>query len=124
MKKDLRAYKKVGVQFAYVLDCIQSDEVELTTDKERIEYFFRMFSIEGDYENKRKLYPNEQERIAQYLRGLPSCCGIAFSNHNIMEIGKSWGYGLDTERKANEFCERWWSVIALRLIQIRDRYMK
>lgn len=124
MKKNLRAYKIVGVQFAYVLDCIQSDEVELTTDKERIEYFFRMFGIEGDYENKRKLYPNEQERIAQYLQGLPSCCRIAYANYAITALGKSWGYALDSERKENEFCERWWSVIALRLMQIRDRYMK
>lgn len=124
MKKDLRDYKVNGVQYAYVLDCIQSDEVELTTDKERIEYFFRMFSIEGDCEYKRKMCPNEQERIAQYLRGLPSCCRIAFTDYNIKEVGKSWGYALDTERKANEFCERWWSVIASRLMQIRDRYMK
>lgn len=122
--KDLREYKVNGVQYAYVLDCIQSDEVELTTDRERIEYFFRQFSIEGDMDYKRRLYPNEQERIAQYLRGLPSCCRIAFTNYNIKEVGKSWGYALDTERKADEFCERWWSVIALRLMQIRDSYMK
>lgn len=122
--KDLREYKVNGVQYAYVLDCIQSDEVELTTDKERIEYFFHMFSVEGDCEYKRKMYPNERDRIAQYLRGLPSCCRIAFANHNIKEVGKSWGYALNTEHKANEFCERWWSVIALRLMQIRDRMCK
>lgn len=45
MKKDLREYKNVGVQFAYVLDCIYSDEVDLTTDRERIEYFFRMYAL-------------------------------------------------------------------------------
>ena len=121
--KDVRCYKVNGVQYAYVLDCIQSDEVEPTTDKERIEYFFRMFSMEGDCEHKRRMYPNEQERIAQYLRSLPSCCSIAFANHDIIEVGKSWGYALDSERKENEFCERWFSVIAFRLIQIRDRYM-
>lgn len=121
--KDLREYKVNGVQYGYVLDCIQSDEVELTTDKERIEYFFRMFGVEGDCENKRRLCPNEQERIAQYLRGLPSCCGIAYANYDIVQIGKSWGYILDTERKENEFCERWFNVMALRLMQIRDKYM-
>jgi hypothetical protein len=120
---NIRDYKKTGVQFAYILDCIQSDEVELTTDKERIEYFFRMFSIEGNCEYKRRIYPNEQERIEQYLRGLPSCCCIAFANYEIIEIGKSWGYDLDTERKANEFCERWFSIMALRLMQIRDKYI-
>lgn len=118
---NIRDYKKVGVQFAYILDCIHSDEVKLTTDKERIEYFFRMFSMEGDCDYKRRVYPNEQERIAQYLQGLPSCCGVAYTYHDITALGESWGYDLDTERKANEFCERWWSVIALRLMQIRDR---
>jgi hypothetical protein len=58
MKKDLRAYKKVGVQFAYVLDCIYSDEVELRTDKERIEHFFRMYGIEWDCDYRRRIYPN------------------------------------------------------------------
>lgn len=121
--KDLRDYKVNGCQYAYILDCIHSDEVELTTDKERIEYFFRMFGMEGDMDYKRRMYPNEQDRIEQYLRGLPSCCSIAFANHDIMEIGRSWGYSLDTERKENEFCDRWFSVMALRLMQIRDRYI-
>lgn len=123
MKKDLRDYKVNGVQYAYVLDCIHSDDVELSTDKDRIEYFFRQFSIEGDMDYKRRMYPNEQERIAQYLRGLPSCCSIAYANYDIVQIGKSWGYILDTERKENEFCERWFNVMALRLMQTRDRYM-
>jgi hypothetical protein len=121
--KDLRDYKANGCQYAYILDCINSEDVELTTDKQRIEYFFRMFSVEGDCEYKRRMYPNEQERIEQYLRGLPSCCGIAYENHVIIEIGRSWGYSLDTERKEDEFCERWFSVMAFRLMQIRDRYI-
>lgn len=121
--KDLRDYKANGYQYAYILDCINSEDVELTTDKQRIEYFFRMFSVEGDCEYKRRMYPNEQERIEQYLRGLPSCCGIAYENHVIIEIGRSWGCSLDTERKEDEFCERWFSVMAFRLMQIRDRYI-
>jgi hypothetical protein len=123
MKKDLRAYKKVGVQFAYVLDCIYSDEVELRTDKERIEHFFRMYGIEWDCDYRRMIYPNEQDRIEQYVRGLPSCFRVAYANYAIIALGRSWGYALDTERKENEFVERWFSVIAFRLIQIRDRYM-
>lgn len=120
---NIRDYKKVGVQYAYVLDCIHSDEVELTTDKERIEYFFRMFGMEGDCDYKRRMYPNEQERIAQYLQGLPSCCSVAYTYHDIIALGESWGYDLATERLANNFCERWFNIIALRLMQIRDRYI-
>lgn len=111
------------MQFAYVLDCIHSDDVELSTDNERIEYFFRMYDEEYNDDYRKRLYPNEQDRIANYLKGLPSCCGMAYQNYNIVQIGKSWGYALDSERKQNEFCERWFNVLAFRLMQIRNKYM-
>lgn len=44
MKKNVRDYKKVGVQFAYVLDCIYNDEKDNMSDKEAINYFFDCFN--------------------------------------------------------------------------------
>lgn len=128
--KDLRKNKRYGEQFAYVLDSVyaESEETgkEITgqlTDKQKVEWVFGQFDLEfNDVYNKRR-YPNEQERLANYLQGLPSCINLAFSNYDIMQLGKSWGC-CQTEKKAAEFVGRWFSVMALRLLQLRDRLCK
>lgn len=128
--KDLRNNKRYGEQFAYVLDAIyaESEETgeEITsqlTDKQKVEWVFRQFDIEFNYDYNKKRYPNEQERLANYLQGLPSCINIAFSDYDIKQLGKSWGY-CKTEKKAAEFVGRWFSVMAFRLLQLRDRLCK
>lgn len=127
--KNVRNYKNVGKQFAYVLDSIMVED-ELTgkevtglTDEQLIQWAFGHFNAEFGSEWERKRYPNEQERLAQWLRGLPGAIHIAFSDYDITEVGKSWGY-CKTERQAAEFVENWWSVIAFRLIQLRQKLVK
>lgn len=121
MKKleNCRNYKVNGKQFAYILDAIHSDTREFSTDKERIEYFFECFNKEYNDEYYKRIYPNETDRIANWLQGLPSCIGIDYENSTIIEIGKSWGY-CKTEKKENEFIENWFFQIALKLRQLRD----
>lgn len=126
MKKNIRNYSRNGNQFAYILDAIcvtdyEGNELE-ATDKERVKHFFDCFENEFNYPYNKRIYPNMQDRIAQYLQGLPSCIGIDFENYKIAEIGKSWGY-CKTERKESKFINRWFSVIALRLIQLK-RYFE
>lgn len=105
MKKNIRDYKANGNQFAYVLNSINvtdydGNEID-ATDRERVKYFLKCFEIEYNYEYNKKRYPNIQERISEYLKGLPSCIGIEFENYKIAEIGKSWGY-CKNERKESE----------------------
>lgn len=119
--KDLRLNKRFGVQFAYLFDCIYSEEfdVEQMNDREKIEYVFEQFEAEHGGGYYKKSFPDEQSRLADWLQGLPTSCNIAFSNYDIAEIGRSWGYCI-TERTLNEFVERWFLVCALRLIQMRN----
>lgn len=125
MRKNIRNYKKNGNQFSYVLDAICATDYEgnefEATDKERIKYFFEKFECEFNYPYNKRIYPNMQDRIAQYLQGLPSCICIAFENYKIAEIGKSWGY-CQTEHKEAQFIENWFSAIALRLIQLKQYF--
>lgn len=121
MKKNVRDYKVNGVQFAYVLDSIyiedeNGNEVELT-DKEKIERVFERFNKEYNYEYNKRL-PREWERVAQWLKGLPGCINIAFSDYDIEQLGKSWGF-CKTPAKAAEFVNNWWTVMAWRLLQLR-----
>lgn len=126
MKKNIRDYKINGKQFAYVLDAIdvtdyEGNEIENVSDKEKVKFFFDTFEKEYNCEYYRKIYPNLQQRISQYIQGLPNCINIAFYNYDIINIGKSWGY-CQTERKENEFVNNWFSVIAFRLLQLKDYF--
>ena len=118
-----RESKKFGIQFGYILDCIQSEDYTLSTDKEKIDYFFRCFETEFNHEFNKRRYPSEQDRIAEYLQGLPSCCTVEFYNSEIAEIGKSWGF-CQTEKKTDQFVKRWFSVLAFRLIQLKTHFQK
>lgn len=123
MKKNVREYKNVGVQFAYVLDCIYNAENENMSDKEAINYFFDCFNEEYNCNYNKRLYPNLQERVKEYIKGLPSCFSIDYSDYNIEQVGKSWGY-CQTERQRDYFINNWFSVIAWRLIQLKEKLNK
>lgn len=118
--KDLRLNKRYGVQFEYLFDCIDTEQIgESATDKEKINFVFKTFEDEYGNPYNNRIYPNECERLAQYLRGLPSCVNIAFTNYDIIQIGKSWGLCKTSKAEAN-FVENWFDVCAFRLIQMRD----
>lgn len=117
MKKNIRDYKNVGVQYAYVLDAIDFEG----SDLEKVDFFFYNFGEEYNSEYEKRRYPNLQVRIAEYLKCLPSSIGIAFSDYNIAEIGKTWGY-CKTDKQAAKFVDEWFSVIAYRLLQLKKYY--
>ena len=125
MKKTInpRENKRFGIQFSYILDCITSESVELTTDKEKVDYFFKCYEIEFNHEWNKRRYPNESERIGNYLQGLPSCCSVEYWEDEIVKIGESWGF-CKTSRKAEEFVNNWFRFLGFRLIQLREVFNK
>lgn len=125
MRKNIRDYKVNGKQFAYILDAINVTDFDgneiNATDEERVKYFFECFEEEYNAPYYRKVYPNLQQRISQYIQGLPCCFNIDYYNDKIAEIGKRWGY-CKTERKETEFINNWFPVIAFRLIQLKEYF--
>lgn len=118
--KDLRLDKCYRVQFEYLLDCINTEQIgEDATDKEKIDFVFKTFEDEYGNPYNKRIYPNECERLAQYLRGLPSCINIAFTDYDIIQIGKSCGFCKSSIAGAR-FVNNWFDESALRLIQMRD----
>ena len=118
--KDLRLNKRYGVQFEYLSDSIDTEQIgENATDKEKINFVFKTFEDEYGNPYNKRIYQNECERLAQYLRGLPSCVNVAFTDYDIIQIGKSWGLCKTSKAEAN-FVENWFDVCAFRLIQMRD----
>lgn len=123
MKKEIRDYKNVGVQYGYVLDAIHTDNLFECpmSDMEKMVYFFETFNKEYNNEYNKRCYPRMENRIAEYLKGLPSCISVAFSNYDIKQIGKSWGY-CKTDKQTARFVNGWFDAIAYRLIQLAKYY--
>lgn len=117
---------KNGVQFQYVLenieDCSRANDEGITfeSDYDKIKFFFDVFNEEFNYIQNRKRYPNLQNRICEFLRGLPSCINIDYTDYDIITNGKKWGY-CQTEKKETAFIENWFNMIAFRLIQIAHK---
>lgn len=117
MKKNIRDYKNVGVQYAYILDAIDFEG----SDKEKVAYFFECFNKEYNYDYNKRCCPNLQARIAEYIKGLPSCIGIAFTNYDIEQIGIVWG-NCKEGRNNSRFIANWWDIIAYRLLKLKEYY--
>lgn len=117
MKKNIRDYKNVGVQYAYILDSIDFEG----SDIEKVKFFFDSFNAERNSAYDKRCFPNLQDRIANYIQGLPTCIGISFSDYDIIQIGKSWGY-CNTDKQAEKFVYNWFNSIAFRLIQLKRYY--
>lgn len=123
MRKDIRDYKNVGVQYAYILDAIHTDKLFECpmSDMGKVVYFFDCFNKGYNYDYNKRCYPNLQARIAEYLKGLPSCIGIAFENYEIEQLGKLWGY-CKTDKQAAKFVDNWFANIGYRLLQLKEYY--
>ena len=113
-----------GVQLVYVLDCIKNstrakdENRTFANDLEAVTFFFDCFEREFNHENNKKMYKNLQQRIKEWIAGLPSCFNCYYSNYDIINCGIKWGkLSGDNERKEENFVNGWFSVLALRVIQ-------
>lgn len=120
MKKNVRDYKVNGKQFAYILDSIHSEDVDVSkmSDKERIEYALgRFYREKAKEDNSRR---NMVGLIEDWLQGLCSTVRIAYDYESIVKIGKSWGY-CETDKKAEKFVDNWYHSIAVKMFLLAKK---
>lgn len=121
MKKNPRDYKVNGKQYAYILDCINPEMIDVDSDgmsdKEKMELTLKEFDRCSNYWDNKKNYPNIVDRFEQWMRGLPGVFDVEFVNYNIAQIGKEWGYS-QTKKKEAAFVENWWHAIACKFFQL------
>lgn len=54
-----------------------------------LEQFFEQYNNEFNYAENKKRYPNNVQRLAEYLKGLPNHINIPFYYYDIEELVKS-----------------------------------
>lgn len=119
---------KNGVQLVYVIDCIKEssraadEDKECNTDAEALQFFFGCFEQEFNFQYNKRMFPNLAERIGEYLKGLPSCCNIDYTDYNILLLGVKWGVLSSTDdKKACKFIENFFKVCGLRILQAAQK---
>ena len=98
--------------YSYILDSIHSDDVDVSvmSDKMKIEFAFKMFHEEMVKNNNRRM--SIFGLLTDWLQGLCSTVNIAFTDYDIMQIGKMW--------KSHDpyFVENWFCNIARKMIEL------
>ena len=98
--------------YSYILDSINSDyiDVSVMSDKMKIEFAFKMFHEEMVKNSNRVI--SILGLLTDWLQGLCSTVNIAFTDYDIMQIGKMW--------KIHDpyFVENWFKNIAKKMIEL------
>lgn len=83
-------------------------------------HIWQRFDTEYNFKQNRQRYPMLQQRVAEWLAGLP--LGIDYTYHDIIERSKAW-HDMDfTEEQAGKICENWFKFLAFKLVQMWQYY--
>ena len=95
----------------------------ISSDKDRLQIIADCLRNEAFYPNNiARFKHNSQDIIADHLQGLPSYFTVPFSNFDIINLGRLWGYDL-TGKKEDKFIANYWNAIASLILQT-FRYYK
>lgn len=121
MKKNPRDFKVRGKMYAYILDSISSDEVDVESmsDKERIEFALDTFYVEKFKNDRRGM--SALDLLTEWISGLCSTVNVAFTNYDIAQIGTEWGY-CRTDASVSLFVRSWFERIAGGILRLAKIY--
>lgn len=121
MKKNPRDYKESGKLYAYILDSICSDDVDVESmsDKERIEFALYMFYVEKFKGDRRRM--SVSDLLTEWIGGLCSTVNVAFDDYNIAQTGKELGYS-GTHANTSRFVRTWFERIANGILRLAKIY--
>lgn len=120
-KKNPRDYEVNGKMYAYILDSIYSDDVDVESmsDKERIEFALDMFYDEVYKRDRRKM--SVLEKLTNWVSGLCSTVSVAFADYDIAQLGKEWGY-CRTDARTYQFVHTWFERITNGILRLAKIY--
>jgi hypothetical protein len=107
--------------FKYILESINFEDFDPKNDKEKMELFWVDFDQRANFENNKKRIPNLQDRIADFLRGIPY--NFKFANHEILEMAVNQRSLPEnyTEKQADRILENYWNFTALKIMQLSKK---
>lgn len=110
--------------YAYILECINSEDIEFRDDKDKLAFLSVKFDSEYNNAYNKKRYPNLQNRLVNWFTGLPSCFNVDFENYRILELAKEWGSLANdaTDKQENRVLENWFNLVAFKVLQLAKKH--
>jgi len=110
----------------FLTDAITGEgyNVNVKTSKQKFQFVLDCFFKEYDCENLRRRTPNYQERVGEWLSGLPSCIDIPFYNVDILALAKDLQEIEGETKKSWEdaVLKNYWNFMALHIIKLQQKY--
>lgn len=107
----------------YILSVIDRGDLpqDIKTDKEKVNFIFKRFEDEYNYENNKRRTPNFQLRFAEWLQGL--AINLPYKYNEVIELAKKL---LETDKLKNEkaIINNYWSFMAFQIIKLKDNLNK
>ena len=109
--------------FPYILDCIESEDHNLETPEQKLQYLYDEFKRVAVYpHNLQKFNSNYTAMMADYLQGLPF--HFEFENYKILRLAKRWGSIPEnaTEAQEDKILENYWNFLANNIFKLIRKY--
>ena len=104
----------------YILDSIDFDHLPTETDEEKINSLLSEFERVANYPYNLQKLPNIQDRLADYLMGLP--IGLEYTNYEILELTKKLHDVKElTEAQEDNILASYWKHIAFKILSINNK---
>ena len=119
MRTNSNEFKRIMNQ--YLLEALNNNDNPLNNFKDVANYSFNRFNSEYCHNYEIKRTPNVQNRLADYLRGIPF--NVDFENYRIIELAKEWGQLPQnaTEKQENKIINNWFNFIAHQILNFWSR---
>ncbi len=108
----------------YLIDAIYTEnhKTEATTDAQKIAFLMSCYDSEFNHKYNAIRYPNEQERFANWLAGLPSAISIPFYYNDIIELAKQLQeVDVYSEKTEQRICENYFNFMAYHILKLNNK---
>ena len=111
----------------YLIDAIYTEDhkTEAITDAQKLAFVMSCYNSEFNHKYNAIRYPNEQERFANWLAGLPSVLDIPFKYDGVLKLAKQLQevetYNEKTEQR---ICENYFNFMAYHILKLNQKLNK
>jgi len=113
----------------FLVDSVDTEGYGMTSEdleaSEKIAFVMDCYNSEFNHDYNVKQYPNEQDRFANWLAGLPSCISIPFYYSGIIALSKKL-LEVDTlsEKMEDRICKNYFQHMALHILKLHDNFIR
>ena len=104
--------------YEYLIDSVY--DCDNMSKAEKVKHIWNRFDSEFNYSQNKIRFPNTQERIADWLAGLP--LNIDYKYCDIIARSEQWHESTLTEKESDIVCANWFNFLSMKLLQLWESY--